>query len=282
MPVEIMFVRAYGPACHRSPALVAMEFLDSEGMSADVAVVVWVESPSAALNEPRMEPLWEVPSGPPVCYEDPSNGSLECFYGEPSTEELAGLSAALGTELRPTTRIPSDSWTLVERNGFTIRDRNDRNEGNGRVEMVGVIDGLPVWIEASGLAIAELETLVQGMTADAVTGQVELPVPAKGIEVVHSAPVIAEVVEMVVLHWDASGFDGEVWLQTGYIPYTLAAFSVEWFGFTPVGNTVGVFAREGGGTGALTWQVAPGVVALLGSDAPLKQMIAVAETFRND
>jgi hypothetical protein len=281
MPVEIMFVRAYGPACHRSPALVAMEFLDSEGMSADVAVVVWVESPSAALNEPRMEPLWEVPSGPPVCYEDPSNGSLECFYGEPSTEELAGLSAALGTELRPTTRIPSDSWTLVERNGFTIRDRNDRNEGNGRVEMVGVIDGLPVWIEASGLDIANLQVLVGQMTADAVTGQVELPVPAEGIEVVHSAPVVAEVVEIVVLHWDGSGFDGEVWLQPSYIPYTLAAFSVEWFGFTTVGDTVGVFAREGGGTGVLTWQVAPGVVALLGSDAPLAQMIAVAETFQN-
>jgi len=286
MPLEIMFVRAYGQACYRTPALVAMDFVDSERTSANLAVVVWVESPSAGLNEPPMEPLSGGPTDPVVCFEDLSDDSLVCFPEESSAEVLASY-AEMGIELRPTTRTPDDVWTILEQDGFTIRERNDRGEGNERVEMVGVIDGLPVWIESSGLDIAGLGALVQQMTADAVTGQVELLVPTEGIEVVHSAPVIAEVLEKVVLHWDGSAvdgevWDGEVWLQPDYIPYTLAAFSVEAFGFTTVGDTVAVFAREGGGTGGLTWQVAPGVVALLGSDAPLDQIIAVAESFQNE
>ncbi len=284
MPLKTTSVQSYGPACSRTPALVAMDFVDGRRSSADVAVVVWVESPSARLNEPPAEPLLGEPTDPLVCYENASDGSLECFPGEPSAELLAELSAEAGAELLPTTGSPNDAWTLVERNGFTIRARN---EPNGRIEMVGVIDGLPVWIEASGLDVSELETLVQEMTADAVTGQVELPVPAVGIEVVHSAPVIAEVIQKIVLRWEAPDVDGEawggeVWLQQGYIPYTIAAFSVERFGFTTVGDTVAVFAREGGGTGGLTWEVAPGVVAMMRSDAPLEQMITVAESFQRN
>lgn len=284
MPLKTTSVQSYGPACNRTPALVAMDFADGQRSSADAAVVVWVESPSARLNEPPAESLLGEPTDPLVCYENASDGSLECFPGKPSAELLAELSAELGAELLPTTRSLSDAWTLVERNGFTIRARN---EANGRIEMVGVIDGLPVWIEASGLDVSELETLVQEMTADAVTGQVTLPVPATGIEVVHSAPVIAEVTQSVVLYWEARDIDGEawggeVWLQQGYIPYTIAAFNVGRFGFTTVGDTVAVFAREGGGTGGLSWEVAPGVVAMMQSDAALEQMITVAESFQRN
>ena len=285
MPVEIMFVRAYGPACYRTPALVAIEFVDSERTSANLAVVVWVESPSTGLNVTSMEPLLEEPSGPWTCFERVSDGTLECIREE-SSEGFVESFAEMGIELRPTIRTPDEVWTIVEQGGFTIRERNDRDEGNEWVSMVGVIDGLPVWIEASGLAIADLENLVEGMTADAVTGQVELAVPAEGIEVVHSAPVVAEVVEKVVLYWDGSDgdgevWDGEVWLQPGYIPYIRASFSVDAFGFLPVGDTVAVSGREGGGTGGLTWQVAPGVVAHLGSDASFAEMITVAETFQS-
>ncbi|GBE24527.1 hypothetical protein BMS3Bbin02_00802 [bacterium BMS3Bbin02] len=284
MPMKTTIVQSYGPACGRTPALVAMNFVDGQRSSADAAVVVWVESPSAKLNEPPAELLLGEPTDPLVCYENASDGSLACFPGRPSAELLAELSAETGAELLPTTRSPSDAWTLVERNGFTIRARN---EANGRIDMVGVIDGLPVWIEASGIDTARLETLVQQMTADAVTGQVTLPVSATGIEVMHSAPVIAEVVQKVVLRWETSDvdgevWDGEVWLQQGYIPYTIAAFSVDGFRFTTVGDTVAVFAREGGGTGGLRWEVAPGVVAMMRSDASLEQMIAVAESFERN
>lgn len=286
IPAETMFVRAYGQACYRTPALVAMDFVDSEQTSANLAVVVWVESPSAGLYESSMEPLLEEPSGPLTCFEHVSDGSLECIPEE-SSEGFVASSARMGIELRPTTRTPDDVWTLVEQDGFTIRERNDRNEGDEWVEMVGVIDGLPVWIEASGLDIADLRVLVGQMTADAVTGKVTLPVSAGGIEIVRSAPVIAEVLEKVVLHWDGSDVDGkswggDVWLQPGYIPYTIAAFSVDAFRFVTVNDAVAVFSREGGGTGRLTWEVAPGVVAMVESGASLEQMITVAESFERN
>ena len=256
----------YGPACTRPPALVAVDFADEQRSAADAVIVVWVESET---NEPSP---YNFADDQLFCFEASPDEKF-CFDEEPSAEELADFSAELSLELRPFDS--NDVGPVVEQDGFVIRQRNHL------ITMVGVIDGLPVWIEASGLDIPTLQGLVGRMTADAVTGQVELSQPSETIEVVHSAPVTAVVVNHVVWYLEGPDFGLEVWRQPGYIPYFTAAFWAEAFGFTAVGDTVAIYSLEGGGTASLSWEEAPGVRAYLTANvdgATIEELAAFAET----
>ncbi|MCH8130631.1 MAG: hypothetical protein IIC70_12135 [Acidobacteria bacterium] len=261
----------YGPACNRPPALVAVNFTDEQRTAADAVIVVWVEFQTA---EPSPYPSG-IADTELFCYGD-SRGRGYCFDVEPSENELAEFAAQLSTELWSAELQPIEAGPIpfVEEDGFGIRQLPNR------VEMVGVIDGLPVWIEASGLDIPTLQGLVGQMTADAVTGQVELSPPPTTIEVVHSAPVIAEVVNHVVWNVEGPDFSVQVWRQP-YIPYSTSAVWIEAFRFTTVGDTVAIYSLEGGGTSSLSWEAAPGVRVYLTANvdgATVDELVTVAET----
>lgn len=256
----------YGPACNRPPALVAVDFADDQRSAVDAVVVVWVESQTA-------EPFAPLATDTTLsCFTDTSGTEAYCFDEAPTARELADLSASLSTELRPT-ETPRAPGTYIEDGGFVIRQHNQQ------IEMVGVIDGLPVWIEASGLGIADLQALAGQMTADAITGQVELAQSTETVEVVHSAPVVAETIQHVV--WYAEGPETaiEVHTQPGFNVYTAAAIGVEYFGFPTVNGSPGFYVGEDTGMIALTWEVSPGIVARLeGSRAAVEELTRIAES----
>jgi hypothetical protein len=225
----------YGPACRRSPALVAVDFDAEDRSSADAVVVVWVEAPDVFGHPP-----------------DPPGGMPRI---EPH-EEMAAT---------------------VDVDGFVVRYHPATEWMTERVEMVGVIDGLPVWIQASGMTPEALSVVVRLMTASAATGEVRVT-PPDNFEVVRSGPVVAEVIDNVV--WFVEGIGGlsvQVQRAPGFDPYVSALGFTESFTFVDVGGRVGVLAREGGGTGSVMWAIQPGIFAMVQGDGTFEELIELAE-----
>ena len=140
--------------------------------------------------------------------------------------------------------------------------------------MVGVIGGLPVWIEASGLNPDTVRRAVESMTASSVTGQVELNEDFGSLQVTHTAPVVAEAIDHVIWYAEGETYDIEVAPRPGFNPYAVATTAAT---FVPFGDTTGVYTREGGGTAQLVWEVQAGTVAILIGAAGADELVRVAQ-----
>lgn len=174
-----------------------------------------------------------------------------------------------------TPKRPVDGIMVVD--GFTVRFTPETETAPSRVEMVGVLDELPVWITSSGLTPDQLALLVSEMTADAITGQVELA--TQEFTVVHSEPVTAELINVIEWYVEIDDpthgvSDVEVRYEPGFNPYNIDA---GWFTYIPVDATEGFVGGGGGGTGRLTWSIAPGIVATVIGAGTTDELIDLAE-----
>lgn len=228
----------YGPTCGRPPALVAVDFTDESRSTVDAVIVVWVEMPSSS---------FPIPSDGPNSFD-------------------------------PTVVGPEAELENVERRGgFVVRTQPATEWLTHTVEMVGMIDGLPVWVQASGIAIEELEPLVEQMTASAATGEVSISPPVGRFEVVRTQPVVASTYEFVV--WYAEGVDIDVTLRRapGFDPFASSIGFTNVTSFVSIGPSVGRFAREGESTGYLTWEIGSGVVATVSGYSSIDELVRAAE-----
>lgn len=263
----------YGPACARPPALVAVQFSGDGRTAATAVIVVWVESPTP-------EPFTTSDAKTTLyCYEGTSTGERYCYDNQPTDDELAKLATSLSTELIPVEY--SDLGNAeTEVDGFTIREYADR------VVAIGVIDDLPVWIEASAMAPTDLMELVGLMEADAWSGEVRARQPLRDMEIVHSAPAIARMIQHVVWYTEGPGANIEVSRHPGFNVYTAAVYSPSGVGFIAVDGTTGIYTmnREGGDASYLTWEISPGVVAHLSvieATTP-DELVSIAERVESD
>ncbi|MEE9206391.1 MAG: hypothetical protein V3U50_05350 [Acidimicrobiia bacterium] len=233
----------YGQACGRPPTLVAVEFADEQRSSVEAMIVVWVEVPSGHLDPPLDTPLADLP--------------------QPAVADMGGDTPG----------------SITERDRFILRHRPANQFHKEWLDMIGVIDGLAVWIEASGLSPDDLGDYVNLMTASATTGQVGIDQPSERFEVVHSAAVVAETIDHVVWYVEGPGFDIEIKRQPGFDPYgsALSLVGADSLRFVPIGGSSGFVIREGGGTGYLTWAIRPGIVSTVLGDGTFEELTRFAE-----
>ena len=213
------------------------------------------------------------PSLVAVRFADPEqtrNSAVVTVWVEAESAEIA-----MWNWVDPTPTRPNDEITMDD--GFTIRYTPETETAPPNVEMVGVLDGLPVWITSSGLTPDQLSLIVNEVTADAVSGQVELT--SQDFTVVHTSQVNARLTDIVEWYVEIDDptntiSDVEIRYEPGFNPYDIEA---GWFTYIPVDDTVGVFGREGGGTARLSWEIAPGVVATVIGGGTADELVEFGE-----
>ncbi|HHC09402.1 MAG TPA: hypothetical protein ENK55_11895 [Actinobacteria bacterium] len=144
---------------------------------------------------------------------------------------------------------------------FTFVEHADRP---GRIEAVGNVDGLPVWVEARGVEADDLAAILATMRADVATGEVTLDAVTPPFELRRRGPVEAAVVRAaeLVVSWrfDDLAYDLEVWRVPEGAPFLPGCE------LGSVANTEVVSCRGDRGV-QLIWKLPSGNLAVLGTDA---------------
>lgn len=168
----------------------------------------------------------------------------------------------------PSATRPGDTVTSVD--GFTVRHSpaGDDELEAVEIEAVGVVDGLPVWIQSSGLSPDRLLQVIAAMSANPETGTVQLSDRFDDLDVVHSRPAHAQVIDEIIWYVEGPGIGQslEVTKNPGFNPYAKVWSVIGGFQFVQVGETTAVYGGEVGGTLRLTWEVHPGIAATVISD----------------
>lgn len=154
---------------------------------------------------------------------------------------------------------PGDTISWVD--GFTVRQSTAG--GVDQVEAVGIVDGLPIWIESSGVTSDRLLELAGTMTATPETGRVHLAETFDEFEVVHSGSVDAEVADHITWYVEGPGIGQslEVTTNPAFNPYEIAVGVTNGLQLVEVGGNPAVLAGEEGGTERLTWEIQQGIEA---------------------
>jgi len=137
---------------------------------------------------------------------------------------------------------------LERRDGFIVRTWSD----GSRIEMVGALGELPVWIVAFNLDLEEAMEVVSRMTADAESGAVTVDDPGR-FEVLRSGPVEAKTFNTAILYLVGSNYDVDIRRDVGaFVPYIQFKESCE---LLTIFGTEAVFCSEGESTSQLAWRI---------------------------
>jgi hypothetical protein len=158
--------------------------------------------------------------------------------------------------------------TISTFDGFTVRQTTD-GRGVDHVEAVGVVDGLPLWIESSGIAPDRLMELTEAMSASSETGRVQLTDTSNKFVVVRSNTVETKVRDHITWYVESPGIGQSLEVTTP--PESNLYQKVVGFPelqLIEVAGTVGVLGGEEGGAQRLTWEIEPGVEATVIGEGP--------------
>jgi hypothetical protein len=222
-----------------------------------------------------------VVAGPEICQRPPSLVLVERTADGRSVEaeivvwvEEETFEAEEPPLVVPNLIVPEPGLLpgVERREGFTIRTWRD----GGRIDLVGAIGDLPVWIVAFHLEIEEVMDVVGQMNADAVTGAVTVDDPGR-FEVLRSGPVEARTFNTAILYLVGPGYDVDVRRDIGaFVPYLRYREACQ---LTTAANTEAVLCTENGDYWQLAWRIDPTRFALVEGQS-VDLLVEVASALR--